>query len=84
MPCLLLNLILLVTLLAPFAVPRNQPPLVKDDQRVLLFQPAAIVDLAVLDNDMDADGESLQVVALSTVEGGRAEIVDGALVRVIP
>jgi hypothetical protein len=81
---LLLNLILLVTLLAPFAVWRNQPPLAVDDLRVLLFQPAAIVDLAVLDNDVDADGDSLQVVALSTVEGGRAEIVDGALVRVYP
>ncbi len=81
---LLLNLILIVALLAPFAVRRNQPPLANDDQRVLLFQPAAIVEIPVLDNDVDADGNALHVVELSTVEGGRAELVEGALVRVYP
>jgi len=77
-------LILIVTLLAPFAVRRNHPPIVSDDQRVVLFNPAALVDIPVLDNDVDGDGDALHVVALSVVEGGKAEIVDGALVRVYP
>jgi len=80
---LLLNLILVISLVAPFARQSNHPPMARDDLRIVLFHPVAIVDLAVLDNDMDADGDNLQVVGLSTVEGGRAEIVDGALVRVV-
>lgn len=79
---ILLNLILIVTLLTPFAVRRNHPPMASDDQRVLMFNPAAIVDIPVLDNDVDVDGDALHVVELSTVEGGSAELVDGALVRV--
>ncbi|MEI2689845.1 MAG: Ig-like domain-containing protein [Anaerolineae bacterium] len=80
----LLHFVLIVTLLAPFGVQRNHPPMAVDDQRVLLFSPAAIVDIPVLDNDGDVDGDALHVVALSGVEGGRAELVDGALVRVYP
>jgi hypothetical protein len=81
---ILLNLILIVTLLAPFALPRNHPPMASDDQRVLVFDPAAIVDIPVLANDADVDGDALHVVALSVVEGGRAELIDGTLVRVYP
>ena len=79
---MLLNLILIVTLLAPFAVRRNHPPMASDDHRVLVFNPTAIVDIPVLDNDVDGDGDPLQVVALSVVEGGKAEIIDGRTVRV--
>lgn len=79
---ILLNLILIVTLLAPLAVRRNHPPMACDDQRILVFNPTALVDIPVLDNDVDGDGDALHVVELSTVEGGRAELVDGALVRV--
>lgn len=82
MPGLLFNLILTITLLAPFAVRRNQPPIAVDDQRVVLFSPVAMVDIPVLANDVDPEGGPLRVVALSTVEGGKAEIVDGAQVRV--
>lgn len=84
MSAMLLNLILIVTLLAPFAMRRNHPPVAGDDHRVLVFNPAAIVDIPVLDNDVDVDGDALHVVELSTVEGGRAELVDGSLVRVYP
>lgn len=79
---LLLHLILVVMLVAPFAVRRNHTPIAVDDQRVVLFNPTAIVDISVLDNDVDGDGDPLHVVALSVVEGGKAEIVDSALVRV--
>jgi hypothetical protein len=77
-------LILIVTLLAPYAVRRNHAPMAIDDRQILLFNPAALVDIPVLDNDVDVDGDALHVVELSTVEGGRAELVDGALVRVYP
>lgn len=79
---MLLNLILIATLLAPFAALRNHPPIASDDQRVLVFDPAAIVDIPVLANDVDVDGDALHVVSLSVVEGGRAELIDGTLVRV--
>lgn len=81
---LLLNLWLLASLVAPFAPQSNHPPIARADQRVVLYYPAAIVDLAVLENDMDADGDSLQVIGLSSVQGGKAEVVNGALVRVVP
>ncbi len=82
MPGLLFNLILIITLLAPFVMRRNQPPIAVDDQRVVLLNPVTMVDIPVLANDVDPDGDPLRVVALPTVEGGKAEIVDGALVRV--
>lgn len=82
MPGLLFNLILIITLLAPFVMRRNQPPIAVGDQRVVLLNPVTMVDIPVLANDVDPDGDPLRVVALPTVEGGKAEIVDGALVRV--
>lgn len=79
---ILLNLILIVTLLAPFAVRRNHPPMASDDHRVLVFNPTAIVDISVLDNDIGPGPESLRVVAVTTTRGGKAEIIDGRTVRV--
>jgi hypothetical protein len=58
------------------------PSIAVDDQRIVLFNPTALVDIPVLDNDVDADGDPLHVVALPVVAGGRAEIIDGARVRV--
>jgi hypothetical protein len=81
---LLLTLILVVSLVAPFIRQNNHPPVARDDQRIVLFNPTAFVDIPVLDNDVDVDGNALHVVELSTVEGGRAELVEGALVRVYP
>ena len=80
---LLLNLMLIVALATFVAGSANRAPVAGDDPRILLFQPTSIVDIPVLDNDMDADGDPLRVVAVWTSQGGVAEIVDGTTVRVL-
>lgn len=52
-----------------------------DDQHHLIHQVRS-VDIAVLDNDIGPGPESLRVVAVSGVRGGKAEIIDGRIVRV--
>ena len=78
----LFNLILIAWMAVASPALCNHAPIANDDQRIVLFQPAAIVDIAVLANDVDPDNDALRVVELSTVQGGKAEIVDGAVVRV--
>jgi hypothetical protein len=62
--------------------PRNQPPIANDDDVFLLYHPARIVDIPVLDNDVDPEGQVLRITRLALTEGGKAEIVDGQAVRV--
>ena len=66
----------------PLAGPRNQPPIANDDEVILLYHPVSSVDIPVLDNDIDPEGRTLQVVGLPLIEGGKAEVVDGKAVRV--
>lgn len=74
-------LIMLVTVL-PFAtrVPYHHP-VAHDDESHLAYQ-VRYVDIPVLDNDIGPGPENLQVVAVSGVKGGKAEIIDGRTVRV--
>lgn len=81
---LILILLLLVSINASLHGPRNQPPVALEDQYFLLFNPAPVVEIAVLDNDHDPDGDVLTVKALHGAEGGQAEIIDGRIVRVYP
>ncbi len=53
---LLLYLILVVMLVAPFGVQRNHPPVAGDDHRVLVFNPAAIVEIPVAPGTRVASG----------------------------
>lgn len=77
---------LFVTLALMFGMqmigPRNQPPIANDDDLFLLYHPAGIVDIPVLDNDVDPEGQALRITGLALTEGGKAEIVDGKAVRV--
>lgn len=56
-------------------------PVAHDDERLLAYQVRS-VDIAVLDNDVGPGPQSLRVVAVNGVTGGRAEIIDGRIVRV--
>ena len=80
---LLLNLMLIVAMATSVAGSANRAPMAGDDNRILLFQPATVVEIPVLDNDLDADGDPLQVVAVWTTQGGAAQVVEGATVRVL-
>lgn len=73
-------LIMLVTVL-PLAARVHHHPIAHDDQYHLVYQVRS-VDIAVLDNDVGPGPESLRVVAVSGVKGGKAEIIDGRTVRV--
>lgn len=79
---LLLVLMMMVTMVAPFAGPSNRPPVANDDLLVLLYHPVQVVDIAVLENDVDPDMDTLWVTALSIIDGGKVEIVEGKVVRV--
>ena len=82
MPDLLFTLILILWMAVSAPAQCNHAPIAKDDQRMVLFRPTALVDIPVLANDADADGDALRVIDLPAVAGGRAEIVGDAVVRV--
>lgn len=79
---LLLNLALICAVATAVPTGANHAPLAVDDHTILLFQPAPVVEVPVLANDTDSDGDPLSLVSLSVSHGGRAEIIDGAIVRV--
>ena len=61
----------------------NQPPVAVDDHVKLDLTSAdrLWVDVPVLENDFDHDGEKLWVIAIHGVTGGEAELVKGGVVR---
>ena len=73
--------IMLVSILPTSAGSKHQPPIAYDDVRQLTVQ-MRVIDIPVLDNDFGPGPESLRVVAVSGVTGGKAEIIDGRTVRV--
>jgi hypothetical protein len=72
---------LVLLAVAPTMPPPNQPPVANDDRVIVPFEPQ-YVDIWVLDNDYDPDGDPLTVVAVPAMEGGKAVIVQGQIVRV--
>lgn len=78
----LLAIALVLMPILPTAGPRNRPPVAVEDYYVLLFNTAPVVEIPVLVNDSDPDGDVLQVTALPAIEGGTAQILDGNSVRV--
>jgi hypothetical protein len=68
----------------PFSVSgrgHHHHPIAREDEHHLMAQVRS-VDISVLDNDSGPGPERLQVVAVTTTRGGRAEIIDGRTVRV--
>ena len=61
---------------------RNHPPAAVADQYFLLFYPLPVVDIPVLENDTDPDGDALHVTGLLATEGGTAQVLDNGAVRV--
>ncbi len=61
----------------------NTPPVANDD--AALTQPGTAVDIAVLTNDTDPDGDALTVAAITTPPAnGTAQIIGGQTVRYTP
>lgn len=79
---LILILLLVVSTNVPLPGARTRPPVAAEDHYFLLFNPLPVVEIPVLENDHDPDGDVLTVKALHTIEGGKAEIIDGRIVRV--
>lgn len=79
------TLVLCVTLVllavAPVMPPPNQQPVANDDVVIVRYEPP-YVDIRVLANDYDPEGAPLTVVAVPAMEGGKAVIVKGQIVRV--
>jgi hypothetical protein len=80
-PTLVLCLTLVVLAVAPAMPPPNQPPVANDDTVILRYEPP-YVDVRVLANDYDPEGAPLTVVAVPVMEGGKAVILKGQVVRV--
>ncbi len=72
---------LVLLAIAPVMPPPNQPPVANDDTVIVKYEPP-YVDIRVLENDYDPEGAPLRVVAVPTMEGGKAVIVKGQVVRV--
>ena len=78
---LLLAYLALMSMLTPPG-PRNQPPVAVEDQYFLLYNPLLVVEIPVLANDSDPDGDVLKVTALPVSEGGTARIHEDGTVQV--
>lgn len=78
----LLTIPLLLMSMLPTGGLRNHPPVAMADQYFLLFNPSPVVEIPVLENDTDPDGDVLHVAALLATEGGTAQILDDGTVRV--
>ena len=63
--------------------PRNQPPVTVEDH-VVVPNDVTYVDVPVLKNDYDPDGDPIELVRIFDVEGGKAEIKGDGIVRFYP
>lgn len=77
-----LILLLLVSTSVLLPGPRTRPPVAVEDPYFLLYNPVPVVEIPVLENDYDPDGDVLTVKTLLATEGSKAEIIDGRIVRV--
>lgn len=78
---LLLCATLISLAIAPAMPPPNQPPVANDDVVIVRYVPP-YVDIRVLANDYDPEGAPLTVVGVPSMEGGKAVIIRGQVVRV--
>ena len=78
----ILAIALVLMPILPTGVVRNHLPVAVADQYFLLFYTAPVVEIPVLENDTDPDGDVLHVTALLATEGGTAQILDDGTVRV--
>lgn len=76
-----LNVMLVLLALAPGMPRPNQPPVAVDDEVIVMNEPA-YVDIRVLDNDYDPEGDALTVVAAPATEGGKTVVIKGQILRV--
>ncbi|MEZ4769974.1 MAG: Ig-like domain-containing protein [Caldilineales bacterium] len=79
---LILLLLFSVSLVLPMPGPRNRPPVAADDHYFILYHPVQEVEIPVLENDTDPDGDVLHVTSVPAVDGGKVEIVDGEFIRI--
>ena len=81
MNTVLMVLVMIVSLAPLPAREIYHRPIARNDENLLVVE-MRYVDIPVLANDFGPGQDSLRVVAVTTVQGGKAEIIDGATVRV--
>lgn len=83
MSTILLVLMLAWTCILPVPGPRNQPPVAVNDE-VMVTGYTDYLEIPVFANDYDPEGRPIDVVALGTVDRGKAELLEGDAVGVYP
>lgn len=79
----LLTLTLAWTCILPVSGTRNQPPVAVTDE-VMVNGYTEYLEIPVIANDYDPDGQPIDVVALGTVDRGKAELLEGDAIGVFP
>ena len=80
---LLLILILAFAVHMPVSGPRNLPPVAVDDE-VIVYGYTDYLEIPVFANDYDPEGRPIEVIALETVDLGKAVLLKGGAIGVFP
>lgn len=80
---LLLILILALSVHMPVSGPRNLPPVAVDDE-VIVYGYTDYLEIPVFGNDYDPEGQPIEVIALATVDLGKAVLLKGGAIGVWP
>ena len=83
MSTILLVISLAWTCILPVPGPRNLPPVAIDDA-VMVTGYTDYLEIPVFANDYDPEGQPIDVVALGTVDRGKAELLEGDAIGVYP
>ena len=80
---LLLILILAFATHLPISGPRNLPPVAVDDE-VIVYGYTDYLEIPVFANDYDPEGRPIEVIALETIDLGKAVLLKGGAIGVFP
>ncbi len=83
MSSLLLIVILSLAMHMPIPGPRNLPPVAVDDE-VIVYGYTDYLEIPVFANDYDPEGRPIEVIALDTVDLGKAVLLKGGAIGVFP
>lgn len=72
-----------VTIVAPNSTPRNLPPVAVNDE-VIVYGYTDYLEIPVFANDYDPEGQPIAVIALETIDLGKAVLLKGGAIGVTP
>lgn len=79
----ILAIVMAWSCILPVPGPRNQPPVAVTDE-VMVRGYTEYLEIPVFANDYDPEGQPIDVVALKSVERGKAELLEGDAIGVFP